>query len=51
MIKINTKSNPKLLAQFPMDPYYNITIRTKTQELFLDVAYLSIDSNFFDQYG
>lgn len=50
MIKINAKSNPKLLSQFPHDPYYNITIQTKSQELHLDIAYLIIDSKFFEQY-
>lgn len=50
MIKINAKYNPKLLSQFPYDPYYNITIRTKSKELRLDVAYLIIDSKFFEQF-
>lgn len=47
MIKINSKTNQKLLTQFPRDPYANVTIQTATQRLYLDLAYLSIDSKYF----
>ena len=47
MIKINSKVNKKLVENFPVDPYADVTIFTKTQKLQLVLAYLSIDSQYF----
>lgn len=38
-----------MLLNFPNDPYSNITIHTKHQELHLTLAYLVIDSGYFSQ--
>lgn len=48
MIKINSKTNKKLIENFPQDPYSDITIVTKTHRLHLVLAYLAIDSGYFD---
>mgnify|MGYP003688090533 CR=1 FL=1 len=48
MIKINSKTNKKLVENFPQDPYSDITIQTKNQKLHLVLAYLAIDSTYFD---
>lgn len=46
-LKINDKVDSKLLENFPKDPYSDIVVLTKTLELELSLAYLSIDSQFF----
>jgi hypothetical protein len=48
MIKINSKTNTKLVQNFPQDPYSDITIITQNQRLNLVLAYLAIDSTYFD---
>jgi len=47
MIKINTKSDPRISQTFPNDPYSNLCIVTTTQRLYLQQAFLSMDSDFF----
>jgi hypothetical protein len=47
-ININTKLNDKLLENYPDDPFSDITVITKTKKLHLSLAYLAIDSKFFD---
>jgi len=49
MIKINTKSDPRISEAFPNDPYYNLCIITSTQRLYLQQAFLSMDSDYFAQ--
>ncbi len=48
-LKIKDKTDEKMLLNFPNDPYSNITIHTKHQELHLTLAYLVIDSGYFSQ--
>ena len=49
-ISINNQVDDKLRQFFPNDPYGDLTINLKTQQLQLTLAYLSIDSNFFAQH-
>lgn len=44
MIKINTRSDPRISETFPNDPYSNLCILTATQTLNLQQAFLSMDS-------
>lgn len=47
MIKINTKEDPRIAEDFPNDPYSNLTIVTQTQKLYLQLAFLTMDSAYF----
>ena len=47
MIKINTKTDPRIAETFPEDPYGNLVIHTSTQQLHLQLAFLSMDSEYF----
>ena len=47
-IIISPLTNSKLLEHFPNDPYANIAIRTNDYTYNLSLAYLSIDSPFFN---
>jgi hypothetical protein len=49
MIKINTRSDPRISEAFPNDPYSNLCILTATQTLNLQQAFLSMDSEYFSQ--
>lgn len=46
-LRINEKEDPKLLQNFPNDPYTDLTIRIRNLSLHLSSAYLSIDSDYF----
>ena len=48
MIRINTKTNPKMLENFDNEPFPDVSIITSNSKLSLVLAYLSIDSIFFD---
>ena len=49
MININTKSDARISEDFPNDPYSNLKIITQTQELNLQLAFLSMDSEYFSR--
>jgi hypothetical protein len=49
MIKINTKEDPRIAEDFPNDPYSNLTIITQTQDLHLQLAFLTMDSGYFSR--
>lgn len=47
-IKINTKSDERISSLFPNDPYSNLCIITTSQRLYLQQAFLAVDSEFFE---
>lgn len=46
-IELATVSNAKLLQYFPVDPYYDLEVRSVAGEYKLQIAFLSIESEFF----
>lgn len=46
-IELKTLTNSKLLLHFPTDPYADITIKSALSEYQLQIAFLSIESEYF----
>jgi hypothetical protein len=48
-IGLTTLTNSKLLLHFPNDPYFDLTIKSSASEYQLQIAFLSIESEFFEE--
>jgi hypothetical protein len=48
-IELTTVTNLKLLQYFPIDPYFDLEIRSTSMEYKLQIAFLSIDSEYFEE--
>jgi hypothetical protein len=48
-IELTTVTNAKLLQYFPVDPYYDIEIKSISMEYKLQIAFLSIESEYFEE--
>lgn len=48
-IELATLSNAKLLQYFPVDPYFDLEVKSATGEYKLQIAFLSIESEFFEE--
>jgi endo-1,4-beta-D-glucanase Y len=48
-IELTTVTNAKLLQYFPVDPYSDLEIRSTSMEYKLQIAFLSIESEYFEE--
>lgn len=48
-IELTDVTNSKLLLHFPIDPYADITIKSSVGEYQLQIAFLSIESEYFEE--